>query len=259
MGLKNTTGGNKTKKKKRFAQKREYADALDVSDGVQQMFGQILAIKHAGHYSVLGTDNKKYLGRTSKAMKSRQNLPNGLYVVISLREYESTKKTCDIIGYANPPENIKEQFKINNPVKYDDIVFKDSDGEEEDDTNQGFMKINKNERNYNKQQSGGIERPTKINFDDIDELQQFSVKQDEEQQSDYEYNDEENGDEDDDYYDAVERLRNVKRDKFGNDIVDDEKPNDIDDINVELAETAKARLRKPRNNHIHQEMSMLLL
>ena len=125
MSLRNIYGGNKAKSKKRCRTKQQYVDTLD--DEGLQMYGQMIECKGGLHFKILGSDNKYYLGRLSNKMKKGKRLTNGMYVVISLREFESDKKTCDIIALANPPSNIIEQFKINNPTKYNDIIFCDSD------------------------------------------------------------------------------------------------------------------------------------
>lgn len=214
MGRKNTFGGNASKKKKRLAPKKIIADELDTSPNVKQMFGQIIAIYNGAHYCVLGTDNKQYLGRTNKKMKTRDNLPNGLYVVISLREYESVKKTCDIIAFANPPNDIKEHFKINNPVKYDDIVFCNDENELEEHDKEGFIKINNNKNS--------------LNFDDINNdvlpvANNFMHETDSDDDSDSDY----------------DGLPTYEMDKFGNYIMDKHEDIEKEKINTPIQKMKK--------------------
>ena len=152
MGRKNVFGGNKAKKKKRIGTKQEVVDALDTSQGVFQMYGQITECINVRHYTILCTDNKSYLGRLCGKMKRGRQLQKGLYVVVSLREFEGDKKTCDVMAFAKPPQNIIEQFKINNPVKYDIVDFCNSDDDEAD--NEGFVNMK-------------ISDKPNVNFDDM--------------------------------------------------------------------------------------------
>ena len=127
--VKNTSGGNKTKR-----QKRNYGryDAVDkVEDG--QMFAQI--IKNNGdHFTVLCSDNVTRLGRMSGILKKGPRLTVDSYVVISLRDFETEQKNCDIIAIGDPPTDIINIFKKNNinKSKKDDIDFDESDDEFKD-------------------------------------------------------------------------------------------------------------------------------
>jgi len=122
----NKTGGNKTKKQKRNFGKYDAVDKID-SD---QMFAQITK-NHGGSFSVLCSDGIIRLGKLSGYMKKGPRLSEGSYVVISLRDFEAEHKNCDIIAYGDPPNDIVNMFKTNDPNghKKADIDFVDSDDE----------------------------------------------------------------------------------------------------------------------------------
>lgn len=107
----NTKGGNRTKKQKRGYQRKQELDSVETG----QMFGQILE-NRGDHFSVLCADNVTRLGWLSNAAKKGIRLITNSYVVLSVRDYETEKKNCDIIGAANPPNDIKNIFKKINPL-----------------------------------------------------------------------------------------------------------------------------------------------
>jgi initiation factor 1A len=127
--VKNTTGGNKTKKQKRNFGKYDTVDKIDPD----QMFAQITK-KHGVSFSVLCSDGIVRLGKLSGYMKKGPRLSEGSFVVISLREFEAEHKNCDIIAYGDPPSEIMNVFKTNDPnaQKKIDIDFVDSDDEFKD-------------------------------------------------------------------------------------------------------------------------------
>ena len=108
--VKNVSGGNKTKKQKRGYQKREALDHTVPG----QMFGQVLA-NRGDHFSILCADNVTRLGWLSGAAKRGIRLQENSYVVLSVRDYETEKKNCDIIGAGNPPNDVKNIFRKINP------------------------------------------------------------------------------------------------------------------------------------------------
>lgn len=127
--VKNTSGGNKTKKLKRNFGKYDAIDKIE-SD---QMFAQITK-NHGGTFSVLCTDGIVRLGKLSGYMKKGPRLSEGSFVVISLRYFETEQKNCDIIAYGDPPNDIINVFKTNEPnasIKAD-VEFVDSDDEFKD-------------------------------------------------------------------------------------------------------------------------------
>ena len=122
----NTTGGNKTKKQKRNFGKFDAVDKLEPG----QMFAQVTH-NHGGSFSVLCSDGITRLGKLSGYMKKGPRLTEGSYVAVSLRDFEIEQKHCDIIAYGDPPSDIVNMFKKNDPNahKKADIDFVDSDDE----------------------------------------------------------------------------------------------------------------------------------
>lgn len=109
--VKNIKGGNRTKKQKRGFQKREAQDHTEQG----QMFGQVLE-NRGDHFSILCADNVTRLGWLSNAAKKGIRLGTNSYVVLSVRDYETEKKNCDVIGAGNPPNDIKNIFRKINPL-----------------------------------------------------------------------------------------------------------------------------------------------
>ncbi|AYV79970.1 MAG: hypothetical protein Gaeavirus3_24 [Gaeavirus sp.] len=130
--VKNIKGGNKTKKQKRGYTKKEVLERLEPG----QMFGQVIE-NHGDHFSILCSDNVTRLGRLYGPAKRGPRITPTTFVVISLRDYETDQKKCDIVGIANPPSDNRNIFKSINPVKAndnditfynpDDDVFKEFD------------------------------------------------------------------------------------------------------------------------------------
>lgn len=113
--VKNISGGNKTKKQKRGYQKQ---NALD--NTVQgQMFGQVVE-NRGDHFAILCSDNITRMGKLSGAAKRGQRLIAGSFVVISVRDYETDQKNCDIIAAGNPPTDVRNIFRKINPIAGDD-------------------------------------------------------------------------------------------------------------------------------------------
>jgi translation initiation factor IF-1 len=108
--VKNTTGGNKTKKQKRGYKRKE---ALDHTES-GQMFGQVLE-NRGDHFLILCADNVQRFGYLSNSAKKGQRLIANSFVVISVRDYETEKKNCDVIAAGNPPNDIKNIFRKINP------------------------------------------------------------------------------------------------------------------------------------------------
>lgn len=113
--VKNVTGGNKTKKQKRGYQKKAALDHTQTG----QMFGQIVE-NRGDHFAVLCSDNITRMGKLSGAAKRGQRLISGSFVVISVRDYETDQKNCDIIAAGNPPTDVKNIFRKINPIAGDD-------------------------------------------------------------------------------------------------------------------------------------------
>jgi translation initiation factor IF-1 len=143
--VKNTKGGNKKKKQKRGYQKKT---ALNNTES-GQMFGQIIE-NRGDHFAVLCADNVTRMGKLSGAAKRGQRLISGSFVIISIRDYETDQKNCDIIAAGNPPSDIRIIFRKINPIVGDDsnIEFYTQDDKfkefEESEATIGEVIINNN-------------------------------------------------------------------------------------------------------------------
>lgn len=124
--VKNDRGGNKAKKQKRNFGKYDAVEKLEQG----QMFAQITH-NHGGAFSVLCSDGIVRLGKLSGFMKKGPRLSEGSFVIISLRDFESEQKHCDIISYGDPPSEVINIFKKNDPKSHKkaDIEFVESDDE----------------------------------------------------------------------------------------------------------------------------------
>lgn len=130
--VKNTSGGNKTKKIKRNFGKYNAVEKIEPG----QMFAKIIH-NNGGSFSVLCADGIPRLGKLTGEMKKGPRLSSGSYVVISLREFESDQKHCDIIAHGDPPSDVvnilKNDQKTGSTQKVNvDIDFVDSDDEFKD-------------------------------------------------------------------------------------------------------------------------------
>lgn len=103
--VKNTTGGNKTKKQKRNFGKY---DAIEKVQG-DQMFAQVIH-NNGGSFDISCSDGITRKGRLAGYLKNGPRIKPGSYVVISLRDFETEQKNCDIIGYGDPPNDIISLF-----------------------------------------------------------------------------------------------------------------------------------------------------
>lgn len=113
--VKNITGGNRTKKQRRGYRQKEVLDHTEPG----QMFGQVLE-NRGDHFLILCADNVQRIGWLSNAAKKGQQLTANSYVVISIRDYETEKKNCDVIAAGNPPSDIKNIFRKINPTAGND-------------------------------------------------------------------------------------------------------------------------------------------
>ena len=84
-----------------------------------QMFGQIVE-NRGDHFAVLCSDNVTRMGKLSGAAKRGQRLIPGSFVVLSIREYETDQKNCDIIAAGNPSADVRNIFRKINPIVGDD-------------------------------------------------------------------------------------------------------------------------------------------
>ena len=160
----NKKGGNKTKKQKRNFGKYDATDKIES----EQMFAQITK-NHGGSFSVLCSDGIIRLGKLSGYMKKGPRLSEGSYVVISLRDFEAEHKNCDIIAYGDPPNDIINMFKTNDPNghKKTDVDFVDSDDEFKEFEESKRTMVNINQTNTNTGTGSNNVSNSNTNDDDI--------------------------------------------------------------------------------------------
>lgn len=145
--VKNTTGGNKTKKLKRNFGKYDAKEKIEQG----QMFAKIIH-NNGGSFSVLCSDGIPRLGKLTGEMKKGPRLTEGSYVVITLREFESDQKHCDIIAHGDPPSDVisilKNDSKTNSAKKVDvDFVESDDEFKDFEESNRTIKKVSGDEKN----------------------------------------------------------------------------------------------------------------
>lgn len=74
-----------------------------------QLFG-VIKQNNGGSFTVLCSDSILRLGRLCNTMKRGPRISPGSFVVVTLRECESSNKHCDIIGYGDPPHNYRNML-----------------------------------------------------------------------------------------------------------------------------------------------------
>lgn len=117
--VKNLTGGNKTKKQKRNFGRFDPIEKIETG----QMFAQIVK-NNGGFFDVICSDGIKRRGKLCSDMKKGPRLKEGSFVIVTLRDYETEQKNCDIVYYGNPPSNISSLFKkTDEKGRKDDIEF----------------------------------------------------------------------------------------------------------------------------------------
>jgi translation initiation factor IF-1 len=173
--VKNIKGGNKTKKQRRGYQKNIILDQVVTG----QMFGQVME-NHGDHFSILCADNITRNGRVCSSAKKGPRFVINTFVVISVRDYETNQKNCDILGMGNPPVDIRNIFRKYNPTVGDDATiefytnnkFNTEEPEktlQEDTTNNDKNKINNNDISDVFIDDGPeIYKDPKVHYDDID-------------------------------------------------------------------------------------------
>lgn len=129
---KNRIGGNKAKKGSNNIPKLKIYDELDK----EQLFGKIIK-NNGSHFEVLCSDDITRSGKLSSSMKKikARRVTVGCYVIISLRTFETTDKNCDILGYAEPPDNIVKKFNKNDKNTVETVIFDENDKETKDENN----------------------------------------------------------------------------------------------------------------------------
>jgi len=141
--VKNISGGNKTKKQKRRFGKYDAVDNIEHG----QMFAKVVH-NNGGSFDVLCSDGIIRQGKLSGNMKKGPRITVDSFVVISLREFESEQKHCDIIDHGIPPYEILNIFKKNETGlnKNIDVDFVDSEDEFKDfeESSRTIKKVSEN-------------------------------------------------------------------------------------------------------------------
>jgi initiation factor 1A len=156
--VKNTSGGNKAKKQKRGGyKKREIIN--EAIDG--QMFGLVVEHRGGNHVTVLCSDNIERIGRLGGAVRKGPKIIAGLYVMVSLWEFETEQKNCDVLGIANPPADVRKIFKKNSPNNEDDVFeFMEEDSK--------FAEFHESTNMIKVTSKAGTKSNNEINFADSD-------------------------------------------------------------------------------------------
>ncbi len=169
MGLLNTRGGNRTKRQKKHKQEQ----IGTVED--EQMFAKIISNNGGRHFKVLCTDNIERIGRICTSMVKGQRLTAGVFVIISLRQFESEQSTkCDIIGIGNPPYDIIKLFQQNQSTEscssngqHNIVFYNDNNQFSGLNTHTNAENNIEGEENNNNIEEGENKDMDDINFDDI--------------------------------------------------------------------------------------------
>jgi translation initiation factor IF-1 len=111
-------------KHKKFRKHIKDFDPLRSIDS-DQLFGKIL-VNNGNNFTVKCSDGFTRIGRLCNTLKKGPRLTAGMFVVVTLRDFETVKNNCDIIAYGNPPHHIIVLFDDRNK-KTEDIIFNDSD------------------------------------------------------------------------------------------------------------------------------------
>jgi len=124
-----------------------------------QMFGMIIRNMGA-HFMVKSTDMVERIGYLSGNAKKGPRINEKSFVVLIPRTYEKTGNTCDIIGVANPPRDIRRLFIDEKEEKENQEIEKTynfTDGQEDNQDKNQEIKI----------ENKMIEENKEFNFDDI--------------------------------------------------------------------------------------------
>jgi translation initiation factor IF-1 len=113
---------------KKFGRKTRGDEPLRVCE-YGQMFGKIKS-NNGNNFTVICSDGLTRLGRLSNQMRRNQRLVCNMFVVVTLREFETNKNNCDIIAHGNPPLHIVILLdEKTNGKMHSDINFDESDDE----------------------------------------------------------------------------------------------------------------------------------
>jgi translation initiation factor IF-1 len=117
----NFKGGNKTKKQKKNCHKYEITNKLSEN----QMFAKV--IKNQGnHFILLCSDNIQRISPLTGTVRRKcPRLTKDSFVIIETTD----QKYCNIISLGDPPSNILDVFKHNDPKQVNDFDFDYGDNE----------------------------------------------------------------------------------------------------------------------------------
>jgi len=123
--VRNTTGGGRTKG---LARKHQNAATNRGHTRIPELDGEEIGIVNKmygnGMCEIFNNDNIKLIGHIRNKFRGRQKRHNriepGQIVLIGLREWESTKKNCDILTVYD--ENDISQLKVKPNIKIENIL-----------------------------------------------------------------------------------------------------------------------------------------
>ena len=108
----NTKGGYSKHLKKGGGKKAVLYDSLD--DG--QLFGQVTKVDGEGRFRILCNDGITRRGKACNQIRKTKDkkICFETFVIVSLRDCDTKDDKCDILGFADPPNDILKYFKSNN-------------------------------------------------------------------------------------------------------------------------------------------------
>ena len=133
-------GGQSKHLKKGGGKKAVLYDTLDEG----QLFGQVTKVDGEGRFRVLCNDGITRRGKACNQIRKTKDKKISLetFVIVSLRDCDTKDDKCDILGFADPPNNILLYFKGNNKeIENYDIMFqkvKNDVNDENEDNKEDF-------------------------------------------------------------------------------------------------------------------------
>ena len=117
----NKKGGYSKHLKKGGGKKAVLYDALDEG----QLFGQITKINGEGRFEILCNDGITRRGKACNQIRKTKDKKVSLetFVIVSLRDCDTKDDKCDILGFADPPNDIILYFKGNKDTSKHEIDF----------------------------------------------------------------------------------------------------------------------------------------
>lgn len=124
--VKNTTGGGRTKGLARKHQKSAGSGSsfLRIPTCEEEQIGLVTKMYGNGMCETYNNENIKLIGHIRNKFRGRQKRHNkiepGMFVLIGLREWESTKKNCDILTIYD--DNDVNQLKVKPDIKIENLI-----------------------------------------------------------------------------------------------------------------------------------------